>query len=133
MSEGENHVFCSTTTPAIIARTEANGSKATRIAPEQKSTIHKGDESEIALYWAACHRAAEVDVYLSGTRLGKRLKYQVSYPFPDGAEIALTSPLDVMKWWNSSGLIVFRRPRACGVQRGPLNGSIWGQRSTPYA
>jgi hypothetical protein len=98
VSEGENHVFCSTTTPAIIIRTEPNGWKATRIAPEQKSTIRKEEESEIALYWGPCRRAAEADVYLSGTRLGKRLKYQVSYPFPDGAEIALTSPLDVMKW-----------------------------------
>ena len=82
----------------MIARVQGNGWKAKLLAPERKEAITKNIETTIALYWAACHRAIEADVYTSGIALGKRLSYNVKYPFENGDEMMLDSPLDTMKW-----------------------------------
>ena len=58
----------------------------------------KETETAIALYWGACHRATEANVYKSGTQLGKKLGYAVNYPFAEGDEKILSMPSDVLKW-----------------------------------
>jgi hypothetical protein len=94
----ELYVFCSINKPAVITRVQGNGWKAKLLAPERAESINGGNETSVALYWAVCHKAIEADVYKSGTALGKKLNYNVAYPFEKGDEIRLQSPLDTMKW-----------------------------------
>ena len=97
--QSQLYVFCSKTNPANITQTtDGKAWKALLLAPEQKNAIQKETETAIALYWGACHRATEANVYKSGTQLGKKLGYAVNYPFAEGDEKILSMPSDVLKW-----------------------------------
>jgi hypothetical protein len=97
--QSQLYVFCSKTNPTNITRTaDGKAWKALLLAPEQKNAIQKDTETAIALYWGACHRATEANVYKSGTQLGQRLGYEVKYPFAEGDEKILSTPADVLKW-----------------------------------
>jgi hypothetical protein len=96
--DSELYVFCSTIKPAVISRVEGNGWKAKLLAPERTEAINSDNETSVALYWGACHKAIEADVYKSGTALGTKLSYKVKYPFETADEVLLHFPLETMKW-----------------------------------
>lgn len=92
-----SYVFCSKTKPALF---NANEDKATWrvsfLAPGVKDQVYGANETALALYWAACHRAIVKDVYDGGEKLGRKLGYRIAKAGDDIEKLA--DPKAALSW-----------------------------------
>lgn len=94
------HVFCSKSVPALIdAPSEADGKfMAVMLAPGDERALTGALETQIALYWLACHNAVVEDVYRGGTSLARRLGYSIRAPQGGFPPRLLSEPTDALRW-----------------------------------
>ena len=91
------YVFCSKTKPALL---DQNDDKTTWrvgfLAPGNTRQVFGANETGLALYWAACHRAIVSDVYGEGEKLGGKLGYHIDKPAEDIEKLA--DPKTALTW-----------------------------------
>jgi hypothetical protein len=77
-NEGTSYVFCSKTKPALLSQSDDKKTwTADFLAPGNRQEVFGANETALAYYWAACHRAIVKDVYDEGARLGQKLGYRI--------------------------------------------------------
>jgi hypothetical protein len=94
------YVLCSKSEPALIEPPESAGARyrAVMLAPGDARAVTGALETQLALYWLACHNAVIEDVYAGGSRLARRLGYSIRAPQGGFAPRLLSEPMDALRW-----------------------------------